>query len=285
MQKWLSYGCGAFFTVILSEHLMRRPKYNCHPASYRYIVLTYANIVALIIWSKLIDLFKRGPRTRKRMIASIFGLLLSIIFQIVLNMGGMYWMVEAILTKERCLTFLDMFVGFTFQIFTIICVLVGITYLVYNYITSSSHRNVRYARHQAMDPEQIHEMFVRKNLVSIYSRKSVTCLETVKAFIENPNNQDALMKIPVMNEERRMMAKYYTMKIDAHRLKSLSADDEANCSICMGEYSLEDEVYALSCNHTYHTTCFQDWLVRKITCPTCRASIRKDICLRVINEK
>ncbi|GAX19219.1 hypothetical protein FisN_4Lh196 [Fistulifera solaris] len=57
-----------------------------------------------------------------------------------------------------------------------------------------------------------------------------------------------------------------------------AADDsewtrEAACDICLLEYEPGDVVawsHNLACNHAYHEDCVADWLVRSLTCPSCR---------------
>ncbi|GAX22692.1 hypothetical protein FisN_4Hh196 [Fistulifera solaris] len=57
-----------------------------------------------------------------------------------------------------------------------------------------------------------------------------------------------------------------------------AADDsewtrEAACDICLLEYEPGDVVawsHNPACNHAYHEDCVADWLVRSLTCPSCR---------------
>jgi hypothetical protein len=48
---------------------------------------------------------------------------------------------------------------------------------------------------------------------------------------------------------------------------------EAACDICLLEYEPGDVVawsHNPACNHAYHEDCVADWLVRSLTCPSCR---------------
>ncbi|CAG9759904.1 unnamed protein product [Ceutorhynchus assimilis] len=41
------------------------------------------------------------------------------------------------------------------------------------------------------------------------------------------------------------------------------------CVICMGDFMVGDALRYLPCMHTYHMTCIDGWLMRRLTCPSC----------------
>jgi hypothetical protein len=45
------------------------------------------------------------------------------------------------------------------------------------------------------------------------------------------------------------------------------------CSVCLS--SLINDISKLSCNHSFHEKCINEWLKEKNTCPLCRSSIIK----------
>lgn len=50
---------------------------------------------------------------------------------------------------------------------------------------------------------------------------------------------------------------------------------EEPCNICMEEYTLNDVLKQLPCNHYYHKDCISKWLCNeKTTCPMCRKDVR-----------
>ncbi|CAG0916097.1 unnamed protein product [Notodromas monacha] len=51
--------------------------------------------------------------------------------------------------------------------------------------------------------------------------------------------------------------------------ESVSLDSICTCIICMVEFALEDPVRYLPCMHTYHKKCIDDWLMRRLACPSC----------------
>ena len=59
-----------------------------------------------------------------------------------------------------------------------------------------------------------------------------------------------------------------TINDDNISLKSL---DNSYCSVCLS--SLINDISKLSCNHSFHEKCINEWLKEKNTCPLCRSSI------------
>ncbi|KAI4162498.1 MAG: hypothetical protein LQ342_003913 [Letrouitia transgressa] len=53
----------------------------------------------------------------------------------------------------------------------------------------------------------------------------------------------------------------------------LGADGKAECSVCMDNVSLGDEVTVLPCHHWFHGDCVGAWLKEHDTCPHCRQGI------------
>ncbi|KAH7084240.1 hypothetical protein FB567DRAFT_77991 [Paraphoma chrysanthemicola] len=55
----------------------------------------------------------------------------------------------------------------------------------------------------------------------------------------------------------------------------LGAEHRAECSICMDEVNIGEEVTVLPCKHWFHHTCVSAWLKEHDTCPHCRKGITK----------
>ena len=53
----------------------------------------------------------------------------------------------------------------------------------------------------------------------------------------------------------------------------LGSDGTAECSICMDNVELGDNVTVLPCNHWFHGQCVTAWLTEHDTCPHCRKPI------------
>ncbi|KAF2684066.1 hypothetical protein K458DRAFT_367492 [Lentithecium fluviatile CBS 122367] len=55
----------------------------------------------------------------------------------------------------------------------------------------------------------------------------------------------------------------------------LGAEGRAECSICMDEVNIGEEVTVLPCKHWFHHPCVSAWLNEHDTCPHCRKGITK----------
>lgn len=49
--------------------------------------------------------------------------------------------------------------------------------------------------------------------------------------------------------------------------------EEEKCAICITEFEEGEEVKNLSCNHMYHGTCIDTWLVQNSHCPVCKKDL------------
>ncbi|CAL4905010.1 unnamed protein product [Urochloa decumbens] len=51
------------------------------------------------------------------------------------------------------------------------------------------------------------------------------------------------------------------------------SSDAARCAVCLADYADGDELRRLpDCRHAFHRGCIDQWLLRRPTCPVCRAS-------------
>jgi hypothetical protein len=53
----------------------------------------------------------------------------------------------------------------------------------------------------------------------------------------------------------------------------LGVEKKAECSVCLEDFSLGNEVTVLPCRHCFHGDCVEAWLITHDACPLCRESI------------
>lgn len=58
--------------------------------------------------------------------------------------------------------------------------------------------------------------------------------------------------------------------------KMLGPEGKAECSVCMDDVVLDEEVMLLPCNHWFHEACVKAWLGEHNTCPICRTGVARD---------
>ncbi|ELQ76781.1 putative E3 ubiquitin ligase [Trachipleistophora hominis] len=49
--------------------------------------------------------------------------------------------------------------------------------------------------------------------------------------------------------------------------------ENANCSICLAEYNMNDKIKILPCNHHFHLNCIDEWFNIDDICPLCKKPI------------
>ncbi|KAG0322549.1 hypothetical protein BGZ99_003265 [Dissophora globulifera] len=57
--------------------------------------------------------------------------------------------------------------------------------------------------------------------------------------------------------------------------------DEAICAICLGNYTPDETIRFLPCQHHFHLECVDQWLITDKSCPLCKHDIDKP----VVNER
>ncbi|XP_012732602.2 E3 ubiquitin-protein ligase RNF128 [Fundulus heteroclitus] len=52
-------------------------------------------------------------------------------------------------------------------------------------------------------------------------------------------------------------------------------DSDSVCAICIESYKVGEVVTVLTCDHIFHKTCIEPWLLERRTCPMCKCDILK----------
>lgn len=81
--------------------------------------------------------------------------------------------------------------------------------------------------------------------------------QTATSNAPGPASQDDIAHLPRKKVDEEM----------------LGAEHTAECSICMDEVNLGEEVTVLPCKHWFHHACVSAWLQEHDTCPHCRKGI------------
>ncbi|KAK3812979.1 MAG: hypothetical protein J3Q66DRAFT_40943 [Benniella sp.] len=60
--------------------------------------------------------------------------------------------------------------------------------------------------------------------------------------------------------------------------KDMTNDEviEENCTICLQEYILSDQLRPLPCKHSFHVECIDTWLKGNVQCPICRHEVTSE---------
>ncbi|KAI8642689.1 hypothetical protein BD408DRAFT_416064 [Parasitella parasitica] len=97
----------------------------------------------------------------------------------------------------------------------------------------------------------------------------------------NNNNTDSASSPKKPNFIRRIMRKqsYHSnsdqLKQHAHLdTITIPREEDAICSICLGEYETDELICKLWCHHHYHKDCVHEWLALNSKCPLCKRDFR-----------
>ncbi|VVA23066.1 Hypothetical predicted protein [Prunus dulcis] len=82
----------------------------------------------------------------------------------------------------------------------------------------------------------------------------------------NPN-QDTAAKKPPLPAEKKASSFRYTKN------QAIAANTDSECSVCLGEFKDGEKCRQLECEHTFHGECIDQWLLKKMHCPLCRATV------------
>ena len=74
------------------------------------------------------------------------------------------------------------------------------------------------------------------------------------------------------------MVEDVTPPMDAGEIKNLETtvidqkifNKISDCTICLDEFKIQEEVNILYCEHFFHSNCIKNWLVMHASCPLCR---------------
>ncbi|XP_078268047.1 E3 ubiquitin-protein ligase RNF128 isoform X2 [Rhinoraja longicauda] len=61
--------------------------------------------------------------------------------------------------------------------------------------------------------------------------------------------------------------------------------DADTCAVCIDAYKPNDVVRILTCNHLFHKSCIDPWLLEHRTCPMCKCDILKALGIEIDEEK
>jgi len=55
--------------------------------------------------------------------------------------------------------------------------------------------------------------------------------------------------------------------------KSLEVKQSTNCAICLCEFEEEEKLKKLPCEHHFHGTCIDTWIMQQSVCPLCKGNV------------
>ena len=88
--------------------------------------------------------------------------------------------------------------------------------------------------------------------------------------------------VTTINSFRIAILKYYneSNKYNHLTIKNITEKEQKyllnECSICLDNLKINENIYILPCKHIFHCKCIIHWLEEETTCPLCRSDINPD---------
>eukprot|EP00928_Gymnodinium_smaydae_P057632 TRINITY_DN4084_c0_g2_i1.p1 TRINITY_DN4084_c0_g2~~TRINITY_DN4084_c0_g2_i1.p1 ORF type:complete len:467 (+),score=83.36 TRINITY_DN4084_c0_g2_i1:117-1517(+) len=86
--------------------------------------------------------------------------------------------------------------------------------------------------------------------------------------------EERLMEVQEMLSRRRGLSTEAINSVDKYRWgEGDRSEAQAQCMVCLSDFSQGEEVRRLPCGHVFHATCIDEWLRRCMECPICKANV------------
>lgn len=74
-------------------------------------------------------------------------------------------------------------------------------------------------------------------------------------------------------EEKEMRSAEVLSTMERIRYAASADHPDEECSLCLEEYTLGEELLKLPCRHLFHEGCLGPWFTRSLTCPLCKQEV------------
>ena len=90
-----------------------------------------------------------------------------------------------------------------------------------------------------------------------------------------------IMSVSMDEEVDKMLVKDDTVELKFTNEIYKKCDEEHTCCVCLCDIESEQYIYRCNnCNNINHFDCMNEWIKRKIECPTCRCNIKADVTVK-----
>ena len=126
-----------------------------------------------------------------------------------------------------------------------------------NYINRRIRRNIRNNNVESNNNINING----NNVNNINVNNNINMIHNTENLI---NNNENIIEDWIMN----LLPRSVVNNVD--KLK------EKECSICLGNFKVSEEIMSIPCFHMFHSYCIKQWLMREKICPICKFKITRE---------
>mmetsp|Transcript_7134 Transcript_7134/g.8204 ORF Transcript_7134/g.8204 Transcript_7134/m.8204 type:complete len:162 (-) Transcript_7134:159-644(-) len=106
--------------------------------------------------------------------------------------------------------------------------------------------------------------------------------------VRNPNGSSEMMPLAVLMQKRhdtRLRCQKQQKPASQTQIEELpvrilqccdvtSDRHHSNCTVCLEDFAVKEEIRTLPCSHFFHTSCIDSWLKTSNECPICKKTIK-----------
>jgi hypothetical protein len=104
----------------------------------------------------------------------------------------------------------------------------------------------------------------------IYDLLNMYNVEATLEYVNSPLIVNEILRRSIEDTE---LKRNPNITLDLESYSCDTDEEEDECSICQKNFSKDEKLTILNCEHTFHYDCIQEWGKYRATCPLCRRSI------------
>ena len=136
---------------------------------------------------------------------------------------------------------------------------------------SDSYNNEMYNGETHMNQTQYsmaETIFPELTMIFMISYTTCMIFRACKCYRDNNSNSNSNSNSNT-NNERLIPEK----KIKKEVILYTEDFSDQECSICLEEFKINEELIKIDCNHYFHSQCINDWIKFNGSCPLCRLNL------------
>lgn len=150
------------------------------------------------------------------------------------------------------------------MICSLICIL-----LLYSDITRPDHLVLGWVFSSlSLSLARLYFISIRRRATAHERLVELITLQITSEVAREINDYEDLLALDDLVENRRGASQELI-----NTLPHILASEESECNICLDTIAAQEKVTILTCTHSFHSECVDQWLKIKSCCPVCKTSL------------